>query len=374
MSLRIGIDLGGTKIEAVGARRRRRGAIPPPRSTRRAATTTARCAAIAGLVARGRARPGERGTVGVGMPGQHLAGDRAGQERELDLADRPSAAGGSRARAGAPGAARERCELLRAVGSGRRRGRRAPRRLRRDSGHRHGRWGRRGRAGARSAPTRSPGSGATTRCRGPTRTSGRARRVIAAAAAASKRSSRGQVCKCAYAQVGQVATARARSRRPPSAATARAAAADRDLRTPPREGAGDASSTCSIPTSIVLGGGLSNIESLYRRVPEIWTDWVFSDRVDTRLARARHGDSSGVRGAAWLWPRLSLWLRLAQACLWLRAYGSGLMAQAGSGLMAYGRSVLMAQEALGRAKSSCVAVIRKCEAFQTTLPSRSRIA
>lgn len=56
------------------------------------------------------------------------------------------------------------------------------------------------------------------------------------------------------------------------------------------------------PDVIVLGGGLSNIESLYRRVPQIWTDWVFSDRVDTKLARARHGDSSGVRGAAWLWP------------------------------------------------------------------------
>jgi len=56
------------------------------------------------------------------------------------------------------------------------------------------------------------------------------------------------------------------------------------------------------PDVIVLGGGLSNIESLYTRVPQIWTDWVFSDRVDTRLARAKHGDSSGVRGAAWLWP------------------------------------------------------------------------
>ena len=56
------------------------------------------------------------------------------------------------------------------------------------------------------------------------------------------------------------------------------------------------------PDVIVLGGGLSNIASLYERVPQIWTEWVFSDRVDTRLARARHGDSSGVRGAAWLWP------------------------------------------------------------------------
>jgi len=56
------------------------------------------------------------------------------------------------------------------------------------------------------------------------------------------------------------------------------------------------------PDVIVLGGGLSNIDALYARVPEEWRHWVFSDRVDTRLVRARHGDSSGVRGAAWLWP------------------------------------------------------------------------
>jgi fructokinase len=56
------------------------------------------------------------------------------------------------------------------------------------------------------------------------------------------------------------------------------------------------------PDVIVLGGGLSNIDALYSRVPMEWPDWVFSDRVDTRLVRARHGDSSGVRGAAWLWP------------------------------------------------------------------------
>ena len=55
------------------------------------------------------------------------------------------------------------------------------------------------------------------------------------------------------------------------------------------------------PDVIVLGGGLSNIESLYQQVPRFWRDWVFSDRVDTRLVRARYGDASGVRGAAWLW-------------------------------------------------------------------------
>ncbi len=58
------------------------------------------------------------------------------------------------------------------------------------------------------------------------------------------------------------------------------------------------------PHAIVLGGGLSNIEALYREVPARWGAYVFSDEVLTRLARARFGDSSGVRGAAWLWPAL----------------------------------------------------------------------
>ena len=56
------------------------------------------------------------------------------------------------------------------------------------------------------------------------------------------------------------------------------------------------------PDVIVLGGGLSNMERLYRNVPRLWQPYVFSDRVDTRLVPPRHGDSSGVRGAAWLWP------------------------------------------------------------------------
>lgn len=55
------------------------------------------------------------------------------------------------------------------------------------------------------------------------------------------------------------------------------------------------------PEVIVLGGGLSNIERLYRSVPRLWTAHVFSDLVLTRLVRNVHGDSSGVRGAAWLW-------------------------------------------------------------------------
>ncbi len=55
------------------------------------------------------------------------------------------------------------------------------------------------------------------------------------------------------------------------------------------------------PKVIVLGGGLSNIERLYQNIPALWGKWVFSDTVRTRLVRNAQGDSSGVRGAAWLW-------------------------------------------------------------------------
>ena len=56
------------------------------------------------------------------------------------------------------------------------------------------------------------------------------------------------------------------------------------------------------PDVIVLGGGLSNVGSLYERVPRLWGPFVFSDTVVTPLVPNVHGDSSGVRGAAWLWP------------------------------------------------------------------------
>ncbi len=55
------------------------------------------------------------------------------------------------------------------------------------------------------------------------------------------------------------------------------------------------------PEVIVLGGGLSKMTHLYRNVPKLWREFVFSDRVETRLAPPVHGDASGVRGAAWLW-------------------------------------------------------------------------
>ncbi len=55
------------------------------------------------------------------------------------------------------------------------------------------------------------------------------------------------------------------------------------------------------PEVIVLGGGLGQIARLYERVPRLWGAYVFSDAVTTRLMPPQHGDSSGVRGAAWLW-------------------------------------------------------------------------
>lgn len=57
------------------------------------------------------------------------------------------------------------------------------------------------------------------------------------------------------------------------------------------------------PDVIVLGGGLSTLSQLYTDVPRQWGNYVFSDVVNTRLLPPKHGDSSGVRGAAWLWPQ-----------------------------------------------------------------------
>jgi fructokinase len=56
------------------------------------------------------------------------------------------------------------------------------------------------------------------------------------------------------------------------------------------------------PDVIVLGGGISNINSLCDGLTELIAQYAFSDGIKTKVARAAHGDSSGVRGAAWLWP------------------------------------------------------------------------
>ena len=55
------------------------------------------------------------------------------------------------------------------------------------------------------------------------------------------------------------------------------------------------------PDAIVLGGGMGNIKRLYKNVPKLWSKYIFSDPVRTKLVSNMHGDASGVRGAAWLW-------------------------------------------------------------------------
>jgi fructokinase len=58
------------------------------------------------------------------------------------------------------------------------------------------------------------------------------------------------------------------------------------------------------PHAVVLGGGLSKMALPYERVPDLWKRYIFSEptHIATRLLPPRYGDSSGVRGAAWLWP------------------------------------------------------------------------
>jgi predicted NBD/HSP70 family sugar kinase len=59
------------------------------------------------------------------------------------------------------------------------------------------------------------------------------------------------------------------------------------------------------PDVIVLGGGMSNIRRLYKNVPELWGEYVFSDVIQTKLVPPKYGDASGVRGAAWLWDGIA---------------------------------------------------------------------
>jgi fructokinase len=72
------------------------------------------------------------------------------------------------------------------------------------------------------------------------------------------------------------------------------------------------------PDVIVLGGGLSNLARLYEHVPQLWSAHIFSagvaDTPRTRLTPARHGDASGVRGAAWLWPFEKIQGKLPYQC------------------------------------------------------------
>ena len=58
---------------------------------------------------------------------------------------------------------------------------------------------------------------------------------------------------------------------------------------------------CLDPDVLVLGGGISNISRIYKTVPQLVHQWIFGGEFSTPILPAKHGDSSGVRGAAWLW-------------------------------------------------------------------------
>lgn len=60
---------------------------------------------------------------------------------------------------------------------------------------------------------------------------------------------------------------------------------------------------------VVLGGGMSNVDELYELVPPQLPPYIFGPDADTPIVRSKHGDSSGVRGAAWLWPKPSVLTR-----------------------------------------------------------------
>ena len=298
--MRIGIDLGGTKIEGValgddGAQLARRRVATPRHDY--AATLES----MAGLVRDLEAETGRRGSVGVGMPGaispatglvknanstwligQPLDRDLSGLlGRQVRVANDANCFALSEAVDGAGGG-----------GAGR---------LRRDRGHGRGRRRGGGPEGA-DRPQRDR------------------RRVGPQPPAVAPRRASGPGRACYCGKTGCVETflsgpglardfrqATGRGRRRTGDRGPRASAETR--RPLPRSSAtrsGMARALAVVlnivdPDVIVLGGGMSQIARLYQSVPRLWQEWAFSDRVDTVLRPPVHGDSSGVRGAAWLW-------------------------------------------------------------------------
>lgn len=297
--MRIGIDLGGTKIELVvldgdgGVRWRKR--VPTPRDDYRATL-----AAITALVAEAEAAVGARASVGIGTPGspsprdgrirnanstclngQRLQDDlEAALGRPLRLANDANCLAVSEAADGAGAGARTVFAAILGTGVGG--GIVVEGRLLVGANAVAGEWGHNplplpaaadlplpacycGRAGCIEAYLSGPGMAADH-----LRHAGQARdaSTIAARAAAGD-----AACDATLARY--------------EARLARALAGVINLLD---------------PEVIVLGGGLSRIGRLYENVPRLWVAHVFSDTVVTRLLPARHGDASGVRGAAWLWP------------------------------------------------------------------------
>jgi fructokinase len=296
--MQIGIDLGGTKIEGIAldatGRELARQRVPTPRSYELA------IAAIVSLVAHLEATTGQRGTVGVGIPGavvpdtglvknansvwlidRPLGADLAARlQREVRLDNDANCFARSEASDGAAAGAEVVFGVIMGTGVGggiivRGRGLTGPNLIAGEWGHNPLPW---------PQPDELPGP--PCYCG---KTGCIERWISGPAVEADHQRVTGQ------AMAAPDIFAAAESGHPDALAT-RARLIDRTARS--------LATVINLldPDHIVLGGGLSNVPGLAEDVAAQLPAWVFSNRVDTVLVRNRHGDSSGVRGAAWLWP------------------------------------------------------------------------
>ena len=298
MSLRIGIDLGGSKIEIVGlaadGRERLRRRIATPQGDYRATLT-----AIAGLVAEAEAELGQTGSVGIGIPGAEslrsgliknanstcLIGQPLRHDlqtllrREVRLANDANCFALSEAIDGAGRDAETVFGVILGTGVGG--GIVIRRQVLVGANAIAGEWGHnplpRLAAADQPAPDCYCGHRGCieTYLSGPGLTADHARHTAETRDAASIE------CRAAAGDAACEATLRRYEDR-----LGRALAGVINILD---------------PQVIVLGGGLSNMQRLYRHLPACCAPYVFSDAVDTRFLPPVHGDSSGVRGAAWLW-------------------------------------------------------------------------
>jgi fructokinase len=296
--MQIGIDLGGTKIEGIAldamGRELARQRVPTPRSY------DLTIAAIVALVAELEVTTGQRGTVGVGIPGavvpdtglvknansvwlidRPLGADLTAQlHREVRLDNDANCFARSEASDGAAAGAEVVFGVIMGTGVGggiivRGRGLTGPNLIAGEWGHNPLPW---------PHPDELPGP--PCYCG---KTGCIERWISGPAVAADHQRVTGQ------ALAAPDIFAAAESGHPDALAT-RARLIDRTARS--------LATVINLldPDHIVLGGGLSNVPRLAEDVAAQLPAWVFSNRVDTVVVRNRHGDSSGVRGAAWLWP------------------------------------------------------------------------
>ena len=298
MDLRIGIDVGGTKIEAAafdGAAELSRRRIPTPQGDYMATLT-----AVAGLVEEIENRLGRRGTVGVGIPGAESATDgriknanstcligqpmrrdlQALLHREVRLANDANCFALSEAVDGAGAGAEVVFGVILGTGVGG--GIVVRGEVLRGANAIAGEWGHNPLPDPDQADHPAP------------------------------------PCYCGRAGCVETWLSGPGLQRDHAAATGEALPPE-DIAA--RAAAGDVACEATLqryearlaralavvinildPQVVVPGGRLSHLDRLYMNVPARWTPHIFSDRIATRLLRHRHGDSSGVRGAAWLWP------------------------------------------------------------------------